>query len=73
MVFEEVASSLGPDFAESFNSIATILQIIGGIFGIYVIFWAINLFINFRKNKTLKNILKNTEEINAKLGKLLKK
>jgi hypothetical protein len=49
--------------------IITLGQIFLGIVGITVIFWIINLFINYRKNKLLKQIISNLEEINMKLGK----
>ncbi len=51
------------------NSLVTIFQIIGGLFGIYVIFWIINLFINWKKNRFLKEILENIKEINKKIEK----
>ncbi|MEA3329810.1 MAG: hypothetical protein U9Q06_03640 [Nanoarchaeota archaeon] len=68
MVLEEVVSNF-PEFETTFNSLITLFKIIGGILGIYVLFWIINVLINSRRIGVLNKILKNLEEINEKLGK----
>lgn len=54
---------------ESIGALVTIFQIIGGLIGVYIIFWTISSFINARRNKVLRKILENVEEINKKLGR----
>jgi len=54
---------------ENLKFLITIFQIIAGVVGVYLVFWLISLIINIRKNKILKKILLNLEEINKKLGK----
>jgi len=44
------------------------MQILGGLIGIYLIFWIVNFIFNIRKNKLLKEILRNLEEINEKFN-----
>ena len=71
MVFEEVAANFTTNFPEIEQSMSTLIrlfQVIGGILGIYVIYWIITTFINNRKVKVLQKILQNLEEINKKLN-----
>lgn len=56
----------------SFSSLVMLFQILGGLLGIYLIYWTITLFINARKMKTLNKILEKLDEINKKLEKLTK-
>ncbi len=70
MVFEEV---IGPELSESLKPLIRIFQIIGGLLGVYILFWTINVFVNTRRVRVLKKILENVEEINKKLGKGKKK
>jgi hypothetical protein len=72
MVVGEVISDLS-NLQLDINSLVTIFRIIGGLFGLYVVFWVVNLFINWKKNRFLKDILENVEEINKKLEKRNKK
>jgi hypothetical protein len=65
MVVEEVL----PELQTNLDGLIILFQIIGGILGVYVIFWTINVFINARRVKALKMILKNVEEINKKIKK----
>ena len=69
MAIEEVITSIGGDFGESMKMLITILQIVGGLVSIYLIFLIINLFFNIRKNKVMKEILNILKEINEKLDK----
>jgi len=72
MTFEGVTATF-PEFEQSMQSLIRIFQVIGGILGIYVIYWIVNTFINNRRIKVLKRILQNVEEINKKLDKKNKK
>ena len=66
MAIGEIAAS---GLEENLKFLITLFQIIAGVVGVYLVFWLINLIINIRKNKILKQILSNLEEINDKLGK----
>ena len=67
-VANEVIASF-PGLEGPIRTLITILQILGGLIGVYVIFWVINSFINARRIKILQKILANLEEINQKIGK----
>jgi len=71
MVFMQVISAVG-DLDGSFSNLVRLLQIIGGIFGIYVILWIISTIINLRKTILLKKIIIKLEENNKKLDHLIK-
>ena len=66
MAVGEVAIS---GLEENLKFLITMLQVIAGVVGIYLVFWLINIVINIRKNNILRQILSNLEEINEKLGK----
>lgn len=74
MALEDLAL-LVPELEAPLNSLIRILQVIGGIIGVYVLFWFVNMVINARRIKILKRMLTNLEEINAKLSgkKVVKK
>jgi len=69
----EVIANIPTDFSSLTGLIGTIFKVVIGIAGVYVLFWLISLFVSHRKNKLLKKILSNVEEINAKLDKKSKK
>ncbi|GEM_PF-5142730 len=71
MVFMQVISAVG-DLDGSFSNLVRLLQIIGGIFGIYVILWIISTIINLRRTILLKRIIIKLEENNKKLDRLIK-
>ena len=68
MVVNETIASL--DLTEPIISLIRLLQILGGLLGLVVIYWVVATFINIRKTNVLKKILENLEEINKKLDKL---
>ncbi|HRZ85936.1 MAG TPA: hypothetical protein P5277_04120 [Candidatus Paceibacterota bacterium] len=70
---KEVIANIPTDFSSFTGMITTIFKIIIGIAGVYFILWLISLFVSHRKNKILKKILKNVEDINNKLDLKLKK
>jgi len=75
MVGEVLNITSFPQIEEGMRSLAFFFKVIGGVIGLYVIFWAINAFLNARKNKVLKGMLVNLQEINKKLSgvKVIKK
>ena len=68
MAVTDVITAL-PELQGPINTLILILKVIGGIIGIYLIFWIINMIINARKVKYIKEILANVQEINQKLKK----
>ncbi|HLD98563.1 MAG TPA: hypothetical protein VI815_04510 [Candidatus Nanoarchaeia archaeon] len=68
MALENITSTFGGNVEDSFRLLITIMQILGGLIGIYLIFWIVNFIFNIRKNKLLKEILRNLEEINEKFN-----
>lgn len=68
MVGEELLNIV-PELEGPIKTLTLILKIIGGIIGVYVIIWFINMVINARNARVLKKILDNVEEINMKLGR----
>lgn len=71
MVFMQVISAV-ENIDGSFSNLVRLLQIIGGIFGIYVILWIISTIINLRRTMLLKRIIIKLEENNKKLDRLIK-
>jgi len=70
MVFMQVISAVD-SLGESFDSLARILQILGGIAGVYLILWIIGTILNLRRTKLLKEVINKLDENNKKLDKLL--
>ena len=76
MAMEEVIGNLSttiPSLEAPINNLITLLQIIGGIFGVVVIYWAIMAFINARRIKVLEKMLARLENIDENIAKLAKK
>lgn len=71
MVFMQVISAV-ENIDGSFSSLVRLLQILGGIFGLYLIFWIISIIINLRKTILLKKIITQLDENNQKLDRLVK-
>ena len=71
-VITEVANAV-PDLVQPIGTLITVLQVIGGIIGVYLIFWLINAFINARRIKILTNLLNELKTVNKNLEKLIKK
>ena len=72
MVLEEVVMQF-PELELSILNLIKILQIVGGIIGLYVLLWIINFFINLKRVKLLKNLETKIDIIDQKLNKLSKK
>jgi len=72
MVLEEVVMQF-PELEQSIINLIKILQIVGGIIGIYIILWIINFFINIRRMKMLKRLENKIDLLDTKLNKLSKK
>ena len=72
MVLEEVVMQF-PELEISILNLIKILQIVGGIIGLYLILWIINFFINLKRVKLLKNLETKIDVIDQKLNKLSKK
>jgi hypothetical protein len=68
MAIENVISDVS-NLTPAIDSLLFIFRIIGGLLGIYILFWIVNFFINLKKNNLLKQILAKLEEINKKLEK----
>jgi len=62
-----------PELEQSIINLIKILQIVGGIIGIYIILWIINFFINIRRMKMLKRLENKIDLLDTKLNKLSKK
>ncbi len=67
MALSNITSVFGGGVEDSFKLLITILQIVGGLIGIYLIFWIVSLILSLKKNKVLKEILQNLQEINNKI------
>ena len=70
MVGEELIAVLPPELEENFVGLIRILQIIGGAFVIYLIFWIVNFFINLKRIKLLKRIEKKMDILDKKLDRV---
>ena len=65
--------NLTPEVISQISLFITILQTLGGIFIIYLLFNIMNLFLNRKKQKELDKINQNLEEIKKILKKSKKK
>ena len=72
MVLEEIIA-IAPELQEPINSLVRILQIVGGVFVLWVILWAVSLAVNLHRAKLLVKMLAKLEENNRKLDRLLKR
>jgi hypothetical protein len=66
MVVEEMIETI-PELGTTIQAVATILKVIGGLFGIYILILLINMISNIKRNRLLKQIIENLNEINKKL------
>ncbi len=71
MVVEEIITAF-PQLENSINSLVNILQIIGGIIGVYIVLWIIAAIINARRLRLLKTLLEELGETNKKLDTLIR-
>lgn len=73
MAIQNVSGVIEQGLEQSIETLISILGIVIGIAGVSLIFWIITLIINYRREKIIKDILKNVEEINNKINKSAKK
>jgi len=71
MAIGELVSNI-PEVESSIALMLTLLKIIGGVIGVYLLFWIINFFINAKRLNILKKILEQLEENNKKMDMLIK-
>ncbi|MEK6878137.1 MAG: hypothetical protein AABY22_00940 [Nanoarchaeota archaeon] len=53
--------------AEIAQNILFLIQLLGGLFVIYLIFLAVRLYFQYRQNKMIKNMKEDVEKIKKKL------
>lgn len=66
---QEILAALPNDLSSLLGWVILSFKIFLGLVGIYFVFWLVNLVINSKKNKLLKEILQNLQEINKKISK----
>ena len=71
MAIGELVNNI-PEVENSIALMLTLLKIIGGVIGVYLLFWIINFFINAKRLNILKKILEQLEENNKKMDMLIK-
>ena len=71
MAIGELVNNI-PEVENSIALMLTLLKIIGGVIGVYLLFWIINFFINAKRLNILKKILEQLEEKNKKMDMLIK-
>jgi len=71
MAIGELVNNI-PEVENSIALMLTLLKIIGGVIGVYLLFWIINFFINAKRLNVLKKILEELEENNKKMDMLIK-
>ena len=52
---------------QAMTNLIFLFKILGGLFGVYVLILLVNMISNIRRNRLLKKIIENLEEINKKL------
>lgn len=62
-------TGLHSEFSQGLENLILLFQILGGVFAVYVVVLIINMIANLRRNKHLKKIIENLEEINKKMNK----
>ena len=72
MVFEELITA-APELENTVNSLIKLLQVIGGIVGIWLILWIINFAYSIRRTLLIKKMIKKFEELEVKIDKLSRK
>jgi len=68
----EVVSSLPPEFAAPIGTLVLILQAVGILFFIYIIFLIVNSVLAIRRNLFAKKTWRKMQEIEKKLDKVLR-
>lgn len=72
MVFEELIV-IAPELEEPIRSLTRLMQIVGGILGVYFILWIVNFVYSIRRTLLIKKMIKKFEEIEIKIDKLSRK
>lgn len=71
---EQILMNLTPEnIASSFTTLTRMIQALGGLIILYLIFGIINLIISIKKNKELKKMSESLKKILAILSKKKKK
>ncbi len=66
MAVDSLVGSMPSSIEQAITNIEFLSKIIGGIFSIYVIIIFVNMISNMRRNRLLKKIVNNLEELNKK-------
>lgn len=69
MAIQNVTEVIGAGLQKSIETLITAIGIVIGLAGIYLVFWIINMIVNYRRNKLIKELLENVKDINKKLRK----
>lgn len=69
MALEDITLKALEDLTGQIASLTTIFQAIGGLIIFYIVFNIINVILNRKKNKEIKEINKNLKEIKNLLSK----
>lgn len=72
-VTEELLSTIPPEVVDNFSFLMNIFQAVGIAIGVYIIFNIINFFFSRRREKELKKMNENLEEIKKLLASQNKK
>jgi len=70
---KSIIGNLPPEITAKFGFLINILEAIGIVVLIYIVFLIIKAFFSVRMNERIKKISNNVEEINQKLDSLVKK
>ncbi|MAG07524.1 hypothetical protein CMI46_01790 [Candidatus Pacearchaeota archaeon] len=62
-----------PDLESNVNGLIRILQVVGGIIGVYIILWTVNFIYSIRRTILIKKAMKRLEVLENKIDKLAKK
>ncbi|MEX0920769.1 MAG: hypothetical protein WDZ62_00700 [Candidatus Pacearchaeota archaeon] len=73
MVNETIVSTVVESVSIPMDSLMGIIQAIGGLLIIYVIFSIVGAVLNWRKNKEIKKMYKDIQDIKKKVNKLISK
>jgi|GEM_PF-1436457 len=68
----DLAGSVSPELAASFGTLITILKAAGVAFIVYTAYLVAKSILNFRNRNSIKRIEKKVDEIDRKLGLILK-
>ena len=72
-IIPEIINQLPPEAIVGISSLITILQAVGVFFLIYLTFLIVNIILNIKRNKMIKETYKRVSEMDEKLNKVLHK